>query len=126
MAHHRPLARIVRALFWIALITAFVMAILPHPPEVFPPGTTDKAQHVLAFAVLTFLLRIGYPELAIHKVVVLLALFGAFIEIVQMIPELQRDADVFDWLADMAAVATVLLLIALFRRLFGRKPQAAS
>lgn len=126
MAHHRPLARTVRALFWLALVTAFVMATLPQPPTLLPMETTDKTQHVLAFAVLTLLLRVGYPEVPVHKVVIMLALFGAGIEMVQLIPALQRTADVMDWIADMTAVGAMLLIIALLQRLFGRRPRTAS
>ena len=45
-----------------------------------------------------------------------LSLFGAVIEIIQMIPVLNRDADVVDWLADTAAALVVLLLVAWLRR----------
>jgi hypothetical protein len=44
-----------------------------------------------------------------------LSLFGAFIEVVQAIPELHRDSDVLDWLADTVAVAVVLLLVRWWR-----------
>jgi hypothetical protein len=45
-----------------------------------------------------------------------LSLFGAFIEVVQAIPALHRDTDIWDWVADTAAVAAVLALVWLWRR----------
>ena len=45
-----------------------------------------------------------------------LSLFGAFIEVVQAIPALQRDSDLLDWLADTAAVAVILLLVHRWRK----------
>src|SRR5438094_451884 len=38
-----------RVLFWAAALFAFVMAILPHPPEL-PGNPSDKLQHMAAFA----------------------------------------------------------------------------
>jgi hypothetical protein len=37
-----------------------------------------------------------------------LSAFGALIEFIQMIPALQRDGDVMDWIADTAAAAVIL------------------
>ncbi len=103
-----------RALFWAALVFAFVMAVLPQPPQL-PVETTDKVQHITAFAVLTLLLTLGYRRLEAFRIVIAMGLFGAFIEIVQLIPELNRTADIADWLADMAAVVVMLTLSARWR-----------
>jgi hypothetical protein len=76
-------------------------------------------QHIVAFATLTLIGSVAYSVTAPLKLLVRLSLFGAAIEIVQMIPALHRDSDVLDWLADTAAVLTVLLLVTLWRRLRG-------
>lgn len=86
------------------------MAILPHPPEV-PGEPNDKVQHVIAFATLSLLGSFAYPATGLLQLFVRLSLFGAFIEVVQAIPVLHRDSDFFDWVADTAAVAVVLLLV---------------
>ena len=99
-----------RVLFWAAALFAFVMAVLPHPPEV-PGNPSDKVQHVAAFATLALLGVWAYPSLARTKLLVRLSLFGAAIEIIQAIPALHRDSDVLDWLADTAAVLVVLVLL---------------
>jgi VanZ family protein len=93
---------------------AFVMAVLPHPPEV-PGHPNDKVQHVVAFATLSFLGTFAYPLTALTALFVRLSLFGAVIEIVQAIPALHRDSDVLDWLADTIAVAVSLLFVRWWR-----------
>jgi VanZ family protein len=86
------------------------MAILPHPPEV-PGHPNDKVEHIVAFATLASLGSVAYPRALFVKLLVGLSLFGAFIEVVQAIPALHRDSDIWDWIADTAAVASVLLLV---------------
>jgi VanZ family protein len=102
-------------LFWAAAAFAFVMAVLPQPPEV-PGHPSDKVQHVLAFATLALLGSFAYPRTRLIKLLIGLSLFGAVIEIVQAIPMLHRDSDLFDWLADTVAAAAVLLLVFWRRR----------
>lgn len=107
-------SRTARILFWAAACFAFVMAVLPHPPEV-PGQPNDKVQHITAFATLTLLGSFAYPATALLQLLLRLSLFGALIEVVQAIPALHRDSDVLDWMADTAAVAVVLLLIRWWR-----------
>lgn len=86
------------------------MAILPHPPPV-PGNPNDKVQHIAAFATLALLGSFAYPQTTLVSLFLRLSLFGAFIEVVQAIPVLNRDSDILDWLADTVAVAIVLLLV---------------
>lgn len=111
LADSRPL----RFLFWAAAVFAFVMAVLPHPPEL-PGHPSDKIQHIAAFTTLALLGSWAYTATDPWKLLVRLSLFGAAIELFQMIPALNRDADVIDWLADTIAVALVLLLVRAWRR----------
>ena len=104
-----------RALFWAAAVFAFVMAVLPHPPEV-PGEPNDKVQHIAAFATLTLLGGFAYPATALLQLLIRLSLFGAAIEVVQAIPALHRDSDFWDWVADTAAVSVALLLVWAVRR----------
>jgi VanZ family protein len=99
-----------RSIFWLVASFAFVMAILPHPPEV-PGEPSDKLQHILAFASLALLGSFAYPRIGLLKLLAGLSLFGALIEAVQAIPMVHRDSDVLDWLADTGAVLVVLLLV---------------
>lgn len=107
-------SRASRAAFWAAACFAFVMAVLPHPPQ-FPGEPNDKVQHIAAFATLALLGSFAYPRAALLRLLAGLSLFGAFIEVVQAIPELHRDSDVLDWLADTVAVAVVLLFVRWWR-----------
>ena len=104
-----------RLLFWAAAIFAFVMAILPHPPEL-PGEPNDKIQHMVAFATLGLLAAWSYDRTHLVRLMVSLSLYGAFIEVVQAIPALHRDSDVKDWIADTIACGLVLLIIGLWRR----------
>jgi hypothetical protein len=107
-------SRASRAVFRAAACVAFVMAVLPHPPQ-FPGEPNDKVQHIAAFGALALLGSFAYPRAAPLRLLAGLSLFGAFIEVVQAIPELHRDSDVLDWLADTVAVAVVLLLVRWWR-----------
>ena len=79
------------------------MALIPPPDIPGEPG--DKIQHMMAFATLGGLAAAGWRE---RRLVAWLAAFGASIELFQAIPALHRDAELLDWLADMAATAMAL------------------
>ena len=98
-----------RLLFWAAASFAFVMAVLPQPPEV-PGEPNDKIQHMVAFATLGLFGAWAYPRGSLIRLFAGLSLFGGFIEIVQAIPALQRDSDYRDWIADTIACGVALLL----------------
>ena len=104
-----------RFLFWGAALFAFVMAVLPHPPEL-PGAPSDKIQHVAAFATLGLLGAWAYARAPLLHLLAGLSLFGAAIEVVQAIPSLHRDSDVKDWIADTLACGFVLALAAWRRK----------
>ena len=104
-----------RFLFWAALSFALVMALLPSPPRL-PGAPGDKIQHMLAFAVLAALAVAAYPGISLVRIALRLAAFGALIELLQLIPGLNRDGQWLDWLADTGAVLIVLLGVTLLRR----------
>lgn len=108
-------SRTAQTTFWAAAAFSFVMAILPHPPQV-PGEPNDKVEHIIAFATLATLGSFAYPRAALLRLLAYLSLFGAFIEVVQAIPALHRDSDFWDWVADTAAVTVVLTIVWLFRR----------
>jgi hypothetical protein len=110
----RAMTPLLRLGFWAALLFAFVMAILPHPPDI-PGDPTDKILHVTAFSVLALMAPLAYRAAPLLRTGLLLSAFGAAIEIVQTIPRLHRDGDWIDWVADTAALAAVLSLVAIAR-----------
>lgn len=107
--------RLFRILFWSAAILAFIMAALPQPPQL-PSTPPDKVLHILAFTCLALLGSAAYPRLSALKLVVGLSAFGGLIEVVQLIPSLNRDAEILDWIADTAATIAVVLAIHVWRR----------
>ncbi|UAK25351.1 VanZ family protein [Sphingomonas nostoxanthinifaciens] len=119
-----PLRRICIILFWLAVIVAYVAAILPQR-EAPHLGYSDKVDHMAAFFTITVLARLGYPERAVPLVFIAMAAFGGFIELSQAVPIVHRDAEWADWFADMAASVVGLIvawpLLALIER--WSKPQ---
>lgn len=109
------IATAARPLFWAALIFAFTMALLPHPPQVVGQ-LGDKYQHMLAFGTLTVLAAAAWPAAALLRTAERLSFAGALIEVAQSIPALHRDCDIRDWLADTTVIAGVLLVVRLARR----------
>ena len=107
-------SRTARLVFWAAAVFAFVMAIVPQPPEV-PGAPSDKVQHIMAFATLALLGSFAYPATRVTRLLASLSLLGAVIEVVQAIPALHRDSDVVDWIVDTVAVAVVLVLVGWWR-----------
>lgn len=107
----RRFVRLVTVAFWIALVGAFAMAVMPKPPETPIQMYGDKFAHVVAFVTLTTLALLAYGKEARWRILERLSFFGAIIEVVQSIPMLQRDCDVRDWIADTAAVLVVIVLL---------------
>jgi VanZ family protein len=107
-----------RLAFWSACIVAFVMAVMPVPPEI---PASDKLQHIFAFVVLALLGRLAYPDVKKRWLLVGLMAFGALIEIVQALPIVGRDSDPLDWVADTAAALTVFVIVALWSYLQDRR-----
>ena len=104
---------VLRMAFWAAALFAFVMAVVPHPIEL---PTSDKVQHMAAFFVITALGCAGYRRLSRVKLMLAMIAFGAAIELAQMMPEIHRDAEWSDWLADIFAVLLALAIAHLLER----------
>lgn len=96
------LVRVGRAGFFLTMIISLIMATLPHPPPI-PGEPSDKVMHMLAFATLGTLAAFAFPRRSIALLFVGLTLFGAMIELIQLVPMLNRDSELADLLADMAA-----------------------
>lgn len=59
--------------------------------------------------VITFLAAATYPSRRFAELVLAMALLGGFIEVLQMIPQLGRDPDFGDWIADCGGSFVALL-----------------
>lgn len=97
--------------FFAALLFTLVMATLPNPPAL-PAAPSDKVQHILAFFVLTIVHCVAYPRVSFVLRIVVMAMLGAGIEIVQAYPPLHRDGNLADFIADVAAVLVASALMA--------------
>jgi hypothetical protein len=111
--------RIATACFWLAMLVTLGLAFAPggKVPHLFP---WDKAEHFAAFYVLAVLAAAAAPRVSLWRLGLLLSMLGGAIELVQAIPMLGRDCDVFDWAADTAAVlcAYVPAMLPLWRSRF--------
>ncbi len=67
----------------------------------------DKAEHYLAFFVLTGLAMAAFPKVPFVFVAAGMSALGAVIELVQGMPFVHRDCDVWDWVADTFAILSV-------------------
>ena len=105
-----PLLRTCAAIAcWLATAFAYVEAIAPQARSVHV-ARWDKMDHMLAFFTITLLARLGFPRLRVLTLFLLMALFGAIIEISQAVPFIHRDAEWDDWFADVAATLIGLLV----------------
>jgi len=61
----------------------------------------DKANHALAFLTWTVLAGCGWPRAGILRIAALMLALGTAVELIQGLPAVGRDADVWDVVADM-------------------------
>lgn len=111
MSRRSGFAALAAPLFWLCLIGAVTLALLPHPPEI--RELSDKAQHMLAFGTLAFLGSFAFPRFPKAHLAERLSFLGALVEVMQAIPALHRDCDIRDWIADTIAIIAVLALLRL-------------
>lgn len=62
-----------------------------------------------------------FPRRRVIELFVAMAVLGAVIEVLQMIPALGRDAELADWIADCVASLAVLLLFQGVRRIVAER-----
>lgn len=103
-----------KVLFWLALFTVYIAAILPNHLAPSVPEISDKAHHVFAFVVLGLLLKLAY-RMNYWYALVLLVAFGAFIEISQYFTP-TRFAEYKDLIADLIGAFIGLKLYKYLRR----------
>jgi VanZ family protein len=103
----RTLLRVTQFVFWAAVIFTFVCAVLPSQ-QVIHIFKWDKAEHFLAFYVLTGLAVAAFPRANLFIIAAALSAFGAFIEFVQGVSWVGRDRDIQDWVTDTVAIGMAL------------------
>ena len=88
-----------RILFWLALFTSYIFALLPNTLAPHVPQVSDKVHHIFAFIVLGILLRFSYRISYWYALFILFG-YGVIIELSQyFLPT--RSADYQDVMADL-------------------------
>lgn len=109
LAHPRVIGAL-RLLFVAVLAVALVLALRPGVTDPFP-SIWDKWKHMAAFAALAAIGAFAFPRVPLGLLGERLSFFGALIEIAQAAPQIGRDCDWKDWVADTIAIVVVLLFV---------------
>lgn len=109
------LSRVLRPLFWAALLIAYTAAIMPtaYAPAI---SSWDKMNHMIAFFALSLLGGLAWRETSLWAIGAALALVGLAIELTQAIPMVRRDASGADLVADCIAILFGLAVAFIGRR----------
>lgn len=107
-------ALVTRTLFAFAVATVVFFALVPGPlGQIIESG---EQRHVLAFALLPIISALGWPAIGARMQWLGYAIFGASIEVTQGWMAVGRQAELGDWLVDMAAATISLTIVHLIRR----------
>lgn len=115
--------RVIQFSFFAATIGILFLALFPVEVRVVGGHLSDKVNHALAFLVLTILGFLAFPGTKKWYLAGALIVFGLMIELIQMIPFLNRQAELTDLIANIAGVGAAWLVAAIFIR---RKLSSAS
>ncbi len=120
LLHAPDLRRRWRWLLLLMLAITSWLAFMPSEPQPDAAPQLDKLEHIVAFAGLAFVARLGGDGRApAMRVGLALLAYGLFIEVVQSwLPS--RHADVLDLAADAAGITLGLLLLSRLRRRWPR------
>ena len=95
--------------FWAAVTATCLFSLTPVQPETIAPNA--KLVHFVAFFGLTLLAGLAWRWQRLAVVSLALAVMGGAIEIIQAMPLVGRNGDIFDWIIDIAGIATGLLVL---------------
>ncbi|MBQ0771939.1 MAG: hypothetical protein KBT59_08830 [Sphingomonadales bacterium] len=113
--------KIFRLFFWLLLGIILAVSIMPagDAPTVF---ANDKLNHGLAFFTLSMMARLLWMRTNGAVLFVLLMAFGGGIELLQLSMGFGRDADWWDFAADIVAILLGILAGKLFSSTKGKRP----
>lgn len=109
--------RAARLAFPVAALAITALALTPG--EQYPPSLMGwhVINHIAAFAVLSGLLRVGWPHLNVIALAGGLLAYGIVIELVQALPAINRTTSLLDVMNDMIGIALGLAAAWVFARL---------
>lgn len=110
-------SRAARVVFWFAVAFAMWAATVSGGFGFWEMA--DKMQHAITFLAITSLAIVGYPRVPLWTIWAGLSAFGGAIELIQMIPALGRDANLMDFIADVAAISCAVAFAWLARSTIG-------
>jgi VanZ family protein len=115
--------RLSQVAFWSCVLVVAYLAFLPS--EDAPGLSWDKANHLLAFAVMTALAALGWPaRRSAFSLWLPLLGYGLLIEVVQYcLPT--RELSLLDWVADGLGILVSLGLIRLWHKWRARHQSSA-
>ncbi|MCH9812948.1 MAG: VanZ family protein [Epsilonproteobacteria bacterium] len=104
-----------KTIFFVTVFIVFYLAVVPNDSVLFDFGLGDKFNHFLAFFTLSLLLNRSSSsyEKRLRNVIVL-TLFGAFIEMIQLFIQ-YRSASFYDLLADIFGILVFQAFYSLYR-----------
>ncbi|MGE3245877.1 MAG: VanZ family protein [Beijerinckiaceae bacterium] len=108
-------AALLRLVLAVTAIFILACALAPLASRMPFASYWDKLDHAAAFAALAFLSALAFPVLRARVIAPILLAFGVAIEILQLIPSLNRSAEFGDLFADVAGIAIGFACINLFR-----------
>ena len=111
-----PLAAVSRVLLSVCMVAVLTLALLPESAETPDVMSSHVLNHLVAFASVSALLRLGWPKLAFWQVIVIASLFGALIETLQWGLTTDREMSLVDLATNFfgtlfgVSAATILLM----------------
>lgn len=97
------------ALLGCAIITAVYAFAPPRSGmHLFP---WDKADHYASFFAIMAAAIVALPRLRLGWIALLVSAAGGGVELIQGLPSVGRDCDVWDWMTENAAIASVIGLV---------------
>lgn len=103
-------ARAWRLVFVVGLIGLLFWTLVPYPPAHPYPTLEGKLGHCFAFGTLAFLGVLAFPRANVWRLTEALSLIAGAIELLQLLPAINRNSNVLDWLFETLAIALVVSL----------------
>jgi hypothetical protein len=106
----RRLLIVLRSLFAVALLATLIMTLRPHHAPIVGNLFWWKLGDCSAFAVLTLISIIAFPNVRLFRLGEYLSFLAAVVEVGQGLLTVGRDANILDWLIETVVIAMILLL----------------